>query len=697
MKNRFLSLVGLLPYCLAPQVEADGYNALATGYDGDGSNTVYAFDTSDLSTPAASIFYIDKPDGITVSPDGSTAYFTSFTNNSLVGDVYSFPVAGPYTSTALGTGISYPAGVALSNDGLTGFATVPSEGTVGIYSFPISGGTSTLLTATSTTIPAPLMIVIKGSTAYVGDADSTNVYSFPVNDISYDATLIQSLPSSGSDYVNGLAISSDGYLYMAVTSGPVYRVSLEDPTGEVTQVSVAPSPGYADGLAVSADGTIVFMPLDNDGIYSFPTNEGFPQTPTFLAEALGIDGSVNLLILASSPSVISTTGLSGNNLTFAKYLNGHTPSSTIELFSSLEGSALSSALESAAPTRNAFAVFVAQNALFSTSQQVADHLQRERFFRKKATSSVAIAQKSEEDFLLVDAKKRIMASPKTKPCPPSKDTSVWVDVLGAYAHEKAQHQTPSFSATSGGVLAAMDYFGWEKGSLGGGLGYVYDYIHQGQGNGHASINQSMAVLYGELTLSHFYLNMGLWGGYYHIDQERHIAFSGVKETALSSPHGWQALPHLEMGGDFKWVSFTLEPFAMFDWANSWEKSFTEHGAPHFNASQPNHYSSMLRSEAGVRFYEKLLYSWGSLTFVEKGSYVNKAPFQTGSVTAFLVGSAGSFTVETLTGVQNIGLGQFEMIFDPQHKHLPRFSLSYQGEFSVPYQSHQISFIVEKQF
>jgi hypothetical protein len=83
--------------------------------------------------------------------------------------------------------------------------------------------------------------------------------------------------------------------------------------------------------------------------------------------------------------------------------------------------------------------------------------------------------------------------------------------------------------------------------------------------------------------------------------------------------------------------------------------------------------------------------------MEKLSYVNKLPFQTGSVTAFLTGSPGSFTVETLTGTQNLGVGQFELIFNPTKRKLPRLALGYQGEFGSKFQSHQVLLSLEKTF
>ncbi|MBI3236598.1 MAG: hypothetical protein HYZ48_02690 [Chlamydiales bacterium] len=78
-----------------------------------------------------------------------------------------------------------------------------------------------------------------------------------------------------------------------------------------------------------------------------------------------------------------------------------------------------------------------------------------------------------------------------------------------------------------------------------------------------------------------------------------------------------------------------------------------------------------------------------MTFEEKIAYVNKKPFGVGRMDAFLVGSPGSFTVETLSTTQNLGIGEFAILFEPLNLYYPFGTIAYQGEFSNPYKSHQI--------
>ena len=130
--------------------------------------------------------------------------------------------------------------------------------------------------------------------------------------------------------------------------------------------------------------------------------------------------------------------------------------------------------------------------------------------------------------------------------------------------------------------------------------------------------------------------------------------TGFSFRSSSHPNGWQLLPHLELGfkenimNRSKINNFCLNPFAMLDWANAWQESYKEKGDSPFNAAQKAYYGSLLRTEAGLRFYETFFFQSWNFSIQEKISYVNTQSFNAGKVNAFLVGSPGSFTVETLS-------------------------------------------------
>ncbi len=71
--------------------------------------------------------------------------------------------------------------------------------------------------------------------------------------------------------------------------------------------------------------------------------------------------------------------------------------------------------------------------------------------------------------------------------------------------------------------------------------------------------------------------------------------------------------------------------------------------------------------------------------------------QTGNLTAFLVGSPGTFSVATLGSAQNLGVAELSLLFVPKNSMAPDIALRYQGEFGSQYQSHQGILEISKSF
>jgi len=113
--------------------------------------------------------------------------------------------------------------------------------------------------------------------------------------------------------------------------------------------------------------------------------------------------------------------------------------------------------------------------------------------------------------------------------------------------------------------------------------------------------------------------------------------------------------------------------------------------------QKNRFCSLLRCETGLRLHEIVNFDWGRLVFREKGSYTYQKAFHTGRLSAFLIGSPGSFTVTTLTGAQNLGVFEFSMLYLSSNSKIPYLDLHYQGEFGSNYQSHQGILEIGKEF
>ncbi len=81
-------------------------------------------------------------------------------------------------------------------------------------------------------------------------------------------------------------------------------------------------------------------------------------------------------------SQIPTGSLCGNNLIYANYINKNAPQDAFYFVPAYFDGTLKQALESAAPTRNAFAVFTACNNLFYLTTGLSNHLHNHPIHRR---------------------------------------------------------------------------------------------------------------------------------------------------------------------------------------------------------------------------------------------------------------------------------------------------------------------------
>lgn len=523
--------------------------------------------------------------------------------------------------------------------------------------------------------------------------------------------------------------NADAYAAWVSSTGVVTPIATLPTNGAILSVALneaglgligGTENGNADAYAayVTASGTVTPLsplPIGNSSINSVAinqvgagliggsqgTNVGYLAlvTPTGTVMQLTVSSTVPITSVAFSLfNQISTVGLSGNNQTFANYLNRNASETAFYFLPSALDGTLSRALESAAPTRNALSFFTASNNLFYLNHSLSNHLQNAHHFRDRETTSSTLAtgpnhQNPDELTAAIGViGPRRGGKQNTQPAQEERPYTIWVDALGAFAKQKSQHETVGFEPNTGAVVVGFDAVLNPKVWVGGGAAYSYTHIHEKKDDGHSNINQEYLFVYSSYAPSKFYLDAALWTGFFQTSQVRHIHMAGFDFNAKSHPHGWQLAPHLELGYNaIETKTFVLDPFVMLDWVASWQNGFKEKGGSPFNVQQKHHFGSLLRAEAGLRFFETIYFNRWNLVLEEKGSYVRREPFKTGSVTATLIGSPGSFTVETLSNGQNLAVLEFGATFEPKDQSYPYGTVDYQAEFNGNYQSHQVLF------
>ena len=275
----------------------------------------------------------------------------------------------------------------------------------------------------------------------------------------------------------------------------------------------------------------------------------------------------------------------------------------------------------------------------------------------------------------------------------SKDPStIWVAPFGNYVHQKAEGASPTSNNSIGGFLVGYDY-SYSDLMFGGALGYAYNYIGFGSGN-HGSVQEELATFYGSYERDYFLLNFALWGGYYELYNKRNTLSVAISK---GNTEGWIFSPHLEIATPFQRGIF-FEPFVMLDYVNNWQGGFTEKGSSGLNLIMDKHYSSVLRSEAGLRLFEEWDIKRGKFVFGQKLSYVNQAPFHFGPATTSFVASASSFPIAIGSShVQNLGAVEVNASFLPWNEKYPYVSFGAQVEAGSSYQSYFGNIEIGKSF
>lgn len=501
-----------------------------------------------------------------------------------------------------------------------------------------------------------LGIAIRDSSSAYIIGSSTNALYF-LNLMTGLSNVLVSFPFAF--HPTSIRLANRDTAFVTELSGTIYQVDLN--TGAFNPVNTT-SFGNDNAYGSALNGNIIY-PVDanTNDVYAVNILNGTVTTILNIAGFPGLQGD------AFFPQIL-TTGLTANNLAFANYLNANAPSYVIRSFA-LQGTNLGESLESAAPTRNAFLTFASQNGYLASSQVLIDHSRQKRFHYQSGLPSLVACTK--EGIL------------KQYVC---NSWNVWATPFGEYARERPQHQTPKFKMAVGGALLGADYNYPNSNLVGLAGSYVFTHLKE-ESEGKASINQGFLSVYSTLNWEDFYTDFSLWGGYYRGSNHRYISFPGVSETALAKISGWQTSGHFEFGYNNSTNWFGLEPFIMGDWVGNWEGSFFEHGAGDYNMGQKDRFCSFLRAESGLRFHQVIEFECGNrLVIREKGSYAYQKAFNTGRITAFLIGSPGSFTVDTLTGSQNLGVFEFLALYNTISGAYTE--LRYQGEFGSNYLSNQ---------
>ena len=515
---------------------------------------------------------------------------------------------------------------------------------------------------------------------------------------SYDMTVHSGAMLRGTGTNSGIITINDGGTIAPGNSvGTITVGTLVLSSGSTTLIEIDESASSSIIVTGSAtiDGALQVVPdlgaYPHQGSYlilsansmsgtfsSVNTSPGFTFGLSYLADEIYLD-----YLLA-----IPTEGLSGNARKTANYLNGNAPPSNgFTQLAILSGDTLKEALNSVSPARNGFGTYIAAQTAFSLSNVLSSHLDGFRFKGKESTVNNFTAM------LTADNSDTIRNNVKEK----KNKFSAWATTFGEYAYQSASSQNPSFNFISEGVLVGFDYQAGKKDLAGISLGYAHTHYNENHHAGHGNINYYFASIYGNSSFGDLYLSPAVWGMFNQTANTRNISFPGYSDKALADIFAWQLIPHLEVGYDIALSWGDIAPFTSADWAISWQRGYSEHGASPFNAKQKAKNSSMVRSETGVKFSEKWDYNWGAFSLREKASYVFEKPYGTGDVNTSFVGTPANFTVTSVNQNLNLGAVGVDFAISIGKKNPVKIEIGYEGEFGSKYWSSDVMLSFAKDF
>jgi hypothetical protein len=366
---------------------------------------------------------------------------------------------------------------------------------------------------------------------------------------------------------------------------------------------------------------------------------------------------------------------------------------------------LRSALNSLSPARNAAASFFANQTAFSVGFIPLKRLRDKRILNHWAAQpnkslAALILEKGESLVASSDKGPNGSMKPygKAKTAVAVENYACWAAGFGNVLSQNGMHSNPKIHDTAAGAVVGFDYYGYRNGLFTFSAGYLHNDIDENQHMGSGSSNGAMVSVYGTGYIQDGYLESGLYAGYNRFHMNRNILIKSAPPfhaKAKSSFNNWVLMPHLAGGYDWMMSWGVIEPFAMVDWAVSFQRAYNEMGATPVNMHIRGSSPSILRSQVGLNLYETWENRNHAVIVQESASYINKVLFSTKMDAAILIptavpsGAPGSFTQATYDRTLNLVGLSLELFY----KHKPsHFFLSgeYRGEFGSGYLSHEIA-------
>lgn len=411
---------------------------------GGDTNDVYIVDVINGSHSVVASSLEGIPEFIALAND-QTAYVVSESTEVQRVDL----INGIVSTVANFSGGSVTNGIALVNPSVA-YVLNKVDLVSGVYRVDLTNGSSSLVFSSVMGQANGLALEFslkEPKVAYtVGSADGS-VYRIDLTNSS--ASVVTPSPVTGAQLCDlALANNTTAYAVGFVNSN-IYHIDLID--GGISLVSTIEESDLS-GIGLTNSTTAYVVDSSGDNVFCVDLTDG----SYFKVTQMNIPGSA---LSGVAPVLqIGTTGLRGNNLTLANYLNENGSPFVLRLFA-LQ-SDIAQALKIATPTRNAIATFTAQTNQLAFGQALSNHLCQKRLatqVNEVLEQEVPMVQPPDQvdtnaRGLISDASVAVNvvqmeSTPAT--CQQERPFSTWLGLFGEYTHEKSESQIPAFSSGTG--------------------------------------------------------------------------------------------------------------------------------------------------------------------------------------------------------------------------------------------------------
>ncbi|MDR3491142.1 MAG: autotransporter outer membrane beta-barrel domain-containing protein [Gammaproteobacteria bacterium] len=244
--------------------------------------------------------------------------------------------------------------------------------------------------------------------------------------------------------------------------------------------------------------------------------------------------------------------------------------------------------------------------------------------------------------------------------PTKKCFASWANLSGEQGDQTVGIKHIGFYYQTGVLTAGLDCQVLPNVKMGAAAAYVRDHIGWNISAGNANMNNAKLGIYSIYSVSDYFFNTAITGGYGWSSAQRNLNFAGdgiavlsglvtdtlnVYRNASSHQTGQNLGLYLSNGKNFQFNEWNLMPTAQVSYFYSRQDAFNESGADDLNLNVQNFNAQTIRTQLAILLGKRFVTQKGSLVQANiQLGWVHNFPLDNRTITASLPALGGNFSV-----------------------------------------------------